>query len=306
MSYTINAMHQSTQLLYSTVRVHVQFADGSNGVGTAFFFDHGEPNNWRTYLVTNKHVVDGAVSGRIVFHTATAPQLHALTPPSRAAVDFADFEREWFPHPDSAIDLCVMSVEHLKDLAGSALDALFYRQMGAHGVKTDEELGSFPAITNVAMIGYPIGLWDEQNNLPLIRMGTTASHPAIDFDGHPQVVIDMACFPGSSGSPVVFYAPRDLGTASHYFLGVLHAGPVQEVSGDIVVRPAPVAVRATVRSEVMIHLGYVIKGREVVRAIEALEGVSPGVAQPGCSSGPGSGASWPLSSGNVERPRNLR
>lgn len=275
MSYKIDAMHQSTQFLYSTVRIQVRCADGNDGVGTAFFFDYGEPNNWRTYLVTNKHVVDGAVDARIVFHTATAPQLHALTPPGRTVVDFVDFERQWFPHPDPDIDLCVMSVQHLKSLAGSTLDSLFYRQMGAHGVRTDEELGRFPAITNIAMIGYPIGLWDEQNNLPMIRLGTTASHPAIDYDGHPQVVIDMACFPGSSGSPVVFYAPRDLGTASHYFLGVLHAGAVQEVSGEIVVRPAPVAVRATVLSEVMIHLGYVIKGREVVKAIQALEAAQP-------------------------------
>lgn len=133
-------MHQSTQLLYSTVRIQARYADGSAGVGTAFFFDYGEPNNWRTYLVTNKHVVEEAVHAGIVFHTAMAPQLHALTPPGRTAVDFIDFERQWFPHPDPDIDLCVMSVQHLKNLAGSILDSLFYRQLGAHGVKTDEEL----------------------------------------------------------------------------------------------------------------------------------------------------------------------
>ena len=274
MGYQINAMHQSTQLLFSTVRVQARFADGSWGVGTAFFFDYGDSNGWRTYLVTNKHVVKGAVEARIAFHTASNPELHALTPPGKTLVQFSDFEREWFPHPDPEIDICVMSVDHLKELASGALADIFYRQMGSHGVKDDEEFGRFPAITNVAMIGYPIGLWDENNNLPIIRQGTTATHPAIDFDGRPEVVVDMACFPGSSGSPVVFYAPRDLGSSVHYFLGILYAGPEQEVTGEIAIHPAPVSVLPAVRSRVMIHLGYVIKGREIIRAIQELEAQS--------------------------------
>jgi len=57
------------------------------------------------------------------------------------------------------------------------------------------------------MIGYPNGLWDHVNNLPLIRRGITASHPGVDYqiegqNGPGVTVIDMACFPDSSGSPV--------------------------------------------------------------------------------------------------------
>jgi S1-C subfamily serine protease len=147
-TYQINAMHQSTQLLFSTVRIQVRFADGKSGVGTAFFFDYGEPESWRTYLVTNKHVVEGVVEAQITFHIASNPQLHELNPPGKALVRFNDFEREWFPHPDPDVDICVMAVDHLKRLALGALDNLFYRQMGSHGVKTDEELGKFPAITH--------------------------------------------------------------------------------------------------------------------------------------------------------------
>lgn len=271
MAYQINGMHQSTQLLFSTVRVEVSFAKGHSGVGTAFFFDYGEEDNWRTYLVTNKHVVEGALEAQISFHTASNPELHALQPPGKTLVRFDDFEGEWFFHPDPEIDICVMSVDHLKALASGTLANLFYRQLGSHGVKDDEELGKFPAITNVAMIGYPIGLSDEYNNLPIIRQGITATHPAIDFNGRPEVVVDMACFPGSSGSPVVFYAPRDLGSSHHYFLGVLYAGPEQEVTGEIIIRPAPLSVHTMVSSKVMIHLGHVIKGCEVVNAIRELE-----------------------------------
>ena len=47
----------------------------------------------------------------------------------------------------------------------------------------NERLESLTAVENVLMYGYPIGLYDERNVLPLIRSGVTASHPAIDFNG---------------------------------------------------------------------------------------------------------------------------
>jgi len=52
------------------------------------------------------------------------------------------------------------------------------------------------------MVGYPIGLWDEKNNYPIFRKGITATHPANDYNGKSEFMIDAACFPGSSGSPV--------------------------------------------------------------------------------------------------------
>lgn len=63
------------------------------------------------------------------------------------------------------------------------------------------------AVEEILMVGYPNGLWDSVNNYPLIRRGITASHPAVDFevDGVPTTVVDAACFPGSSGSPVILH-----------------------------------------------------------------------------------------------------
>ena len=52
------------------------------------------------------------------------------------------------------------------------------------------------------MVGYPIGLYDKINNLPIFRKGYTACHPSIDFNRKGIGLIDMACFPGSSGSPI--------------------------------------------------------------------------------------------------------
>ncbi len=44
------------------------------------------------------------------------------------------------------------------------------------------------------MIGYPNGIWDEANNMPIIRRGITATHPNFNYNGKPEFMIDAACF----------------------------------------------------------------------------------------------------------------
>jgi hypothetical protein len=133
------------------------------------------------------------------------------------------------------------------------------------------------AVEPVVMIGYPNGLWDHVNNLPLMRRGVTASHPGIDFKiegskGAPVTVVDMACFPGSSGSPVFayssgVYATKDgstsVGTRA-VFLGVLASGPIMQADGKIVVRDIPTVATPIPQMRLMLNLGYVIKAREIV------------------------------------------
>jgi len=55
------------------------------------------------------------------------------------------------------------------------------------------------------MVGYPVGIWDSANNMPVIRRGITATHPGKDYEGKSEFMIDAACFPGSSGSPVFLF-----------------------------------------------------------------------------------------------------
>lgn len=63
------------------------------------------------------------------------------------------------------------------------------------------------------MLGYPIGLADARNNYPIFRKGYTAAHPAVDFNEDGIGLVDMACFPGSSGSPI-YILNEGNGTAS--------------------------------------------------------------------------------------------
>lgn len=56
----------SEQLAYSTVKIEVEYDDGSKGSGTGFFFKFKE-NDDRTIplIITNKHVINNAHKGYI-------------------------------------------------------------------------------------------------------------------------------------------------------------------------------------------------------------------------------------------------
>ena len=61
------------------------------------------------------------------------------------------------------------------------------------------------AIEDIIFIGYPNGIWDSVNNMPILRKGSTATHPCLNYNGKKEFMIDAACFPGSSGSPVLIF-----------------------------------------------------------------------------------------------------
>lgn len=125
------------------------------------------------------------------------------------------------------------------------------------------------ALEDVVVIGYPDGVWDSYNNLPVLRQGVTATHPKIDFEQKPEFLIDAAIYTGSSGSPIVLYKnsdvmmgrdlnlgkdkPRLLGILSgvfhHIEKGTLESMPIPTVRKKLPVMHIPnnigIAVKAT-------------------------------------------------------------
>lgn len=79
-------------------------------------------------------------------------------------------------------------------------------------------------------------------------------------------MIDSACYPGSSGSPVMIYNEGAFASAGGitlgsrlHLLGVLYSGPVRDVEGRIVMSTGP---RVLTRD--MLNLGYVIKASRLL------------------------------------------
>ena len=73
---------------------------------------------------------------------------------------------------------------------------------------TDEWAENLDAIEDIIMVGYPNGIFDTTNNRPIVRKGITASDPKIDYEGKRLFMADIACYYGSSGSPVLVYKKR--------------------------------------------------------------------------------------------------
>ena len=118
------------------------------------------------------------------------------------------------------------------------------------------------------MVGYPDGIWDEFNNQPIIRRGITATHPKNDFNGKNEFLIDAACFPGSSGSPVLIlyqggYVDKkgnlNWGGSRVMLLGIMYAGPQHTAEGNISFAAIPKAY-----TSIPNNLGLVIKSSRLM------------------------------------------
>lgn len=260
----------SEQIAHSTVRIEIETADGKRGTGTGFFFSFAnEGGKHVPAIVTNKHVVEGAVRGR--FHLSTADADGNPVYSSHEVYTFEGFQRFWIPHPEGAIDLCAMPIAPILERANETGKRLFFVQLEMSLVPSADDLGQLTAMEDILMAGYPNGIWDQRNNMPVLRRGVTATHPNLDWNGRPEFLIDAACFPGSSGSPVFLfnlggYAAKTGGMiigSRLKLLGILYAGPQHTVEGEIRIVAVPTLERSVAISAIPNNLGIVVKARQL-------------------------------------------
>lgn len=270
----INPRRPADQLLFTTVRIETTGAEGKVSSGTGFFYNHRlDGDKVLPLIITNKHVINGAKQGRFQLHESNGSGADRKPSGLFFNVGFDNFEMSWIGHPDPGIDLCVMPFQPLRIEASQQGKEIYNITLDEGMVFNDTKLAELSAVEELLMVGYPNGIWDSINNMPLLRRGSTASHPALKFCGKPEFMIDAACFPGSSGSPVLLanlgsYSDKDgnfvLGSRIA-LLGVLHAGPQMNAEGQIVPKPIPSHYVSVSETKIMIHLGYVIRASEIVR-----------------------------------------
>ena len=264
-------LSMTEQFQYITVRIEVELSDGGLSTGTGFFFQLCESEGKHIpVVVTNKHVIAGGTKG--TFKITTAKEDGSPNDSKHLDVLIENVESRFIKHPDDGIDLAVLPIASLIEEAKKKGEKLFYRSFGKGLIPTVDDEAAFTAVEDILMVGYPNGIWDSVNNLPVFRKGITATHPSKEYNGKSEFMIDAACFPGSSGSPVILYnvgsyASKTGGTiigSRIKFLGVLYAGPQHTVSGDMQVVQIPTQNIPVAISRIPNNLGNVIKAHKIL------------------------------------------
>ncbi len=231
--------------------------------GTGFLYKFALPGGDVVCLVSNKHVLEGRPWIEVGFAQRTADGRRALGPSTNLKVPAGALPV--IGHPDPNVDLAIMPVGPLvKDLEAKGFDP-FVLSLDKGVCITPDRAEILSAATDVIMVGFPNGLMDEANNLPVVRRGSLATPYRANYAGNRDFVIDIAAFGGSSGSPVFAFfngmeaTPQGMmmGSQAFYLIGVLHSGPVLNAEGQIVQRPVP--TQTVVVTQQMIHLGYCAK-----------------------------------------------
>lgn len=264
----IKPISLSEQMLFNTVRLET-----NSGCGTGSFFNFQFGEKLVPVIITNKHVINNNPHEEVRFALHLADEEGN---PEKNTI--LNYNTEWFFHPDKDLCFCFVNpiFSHVKKVFGKKV---FYIANSEDIIVDDSKKDSLSALEELVMVGYPIGLYDTRNNLPIFRKGYTAAHPVVDFNEDGIGLIDMTCLPGSSGSPIYIlnegsyrdkYGNISIGQSRIMLLGYLFSGPVYNATGELVVQNIPTATSKIITStQIMANLGYYIKSEElyIIKAI---------------------------------------
>lgn len=79
-----------------------------------------------------------------------------------------------------------------------------------------DEFNELSLWDNLVVIGYPMGLHDEEHNLPIFPRANLASVPSVPFNREPKFLIDAQLHPGMSGSPVLIRSEEYYGGLANW------------------------------------------------------------------------------------------
>lgn len=168
------------------------------GWATGFFYQHAEGS----YLVTNKHVVIDEKND--FFPDQLLLRLHTSKANLLQNEDYMislynkDGSQVWLEHPNKNNKIDVVAIP----LNYDEISKKFWTS--AFSIERHLPPDAEVAIgEDLLVLGYPLGVHDTVNNLPIIRNATAASLYSRPFEENPCILIDARLHSGSSGSPVL-------------------------------------------------------------------------------------------------------
>lgn len=259
------------ELLHTTVRLEGHKKEGLS-VGTGFFFFHDE----RLYIITNKHVIEGVVSGSFAVLKGEGDG-EEKSPILGESHQINFIESNFIGHPNPSVDVAVMNISTQLSEICEGGEIAFWKHITQKLFPTEEQFDKFIGpMEEVVFIGYPSGIWDTKNLLPIARKGMTASPCYIDFEGEKKFLIDASVFPGSSGSPVfIYYAGGHsdkqggmyTGNRIH-FIGIISKVYQRLEQGEVQVIDIPTEQKTIAQVNQMIDLGITFKAETIIETID--------------------------------------
>ncbi|KAF5430686.1 Trypsin-like peptidase domain-containing protein [Candidatus Methanophagaceae archaeon] len=261
-------------ILFTTVRIEASLPPNNPITGTGFVFKYVKKDKQYLFVVTNKHVIKNSIKGKLTFNQSDGekPILGKVF-----TIEYSNFESQWIGHSQDDIDVAIMPFAPvLNELSNRGIQ-IFFRSVTPDLIPSDKLLREdIDAVEDIVFVGYPCGIYDRGNLLPVVRRGITATPISIDFERKPKFLIDASIFPGSSGSPVFLcnigsYSPKGKGLlvgSRIFFLGVVASVFIRKDWNTIELIDIPTGKIPVVSTTQMVDLGIVYKSIVIKELIE--------------------------------------
>lgn len=252
----MNINDLGTQLLFTTVPIYAMKNNGAQTFGTGFIFSVQENENMSIpMLITNYHVLENAIAGFVELHIAQNNK------PTNTSIKVQFNNSIIGSNKLGKLDLIgIPLAATLNDLKSKNIE-VFFRSVNQNMIPNEDQWDNFSAIEDVTFIGYPNGLYDNQNKISIIRRGITATPIWNQFNGEEAFLIDAGVFPGSSGSPVFIYNQGSYTTKDGIVLGnrLLFIGVISQTM-----------LSNNISGKNYLDLGKVINSKAMYRELEIL------------------------------------
>lgn len=255
-------------IIRNTIRIEVLLKNGNKASGTGFFYNFQIYNDNIPVIVTNKHVVKNTVEGYLFF--SLCDEAGTILDSKKDQVKITDFEKKWIMHPSENIDLCIMPIAEILKNKNEKKKFLDCHCLQKDNIINNDEIAGISHLEDVIIVGYPDGIWDSYNNLPILRKGITATPIQFNFLNEPKFLIDAAIYGGSSGSPVFIFRKVLCKTENKLRMddrlklsGIVYAVAQHTVTGELKFIDIPTQKTLSTVTNIPNNLGVVIKANKI-------------------------------------------
>jgi hypothetical protein len=154
-------------------------------------------NNYRVYLVSNRHVFKGLDSAWLRFN----PQADEPARQFRVRLRKKEGEPIWLASPEEEVDVAVLAIDALS-LRNMNIQFDIFRQEDSTDIQALIELGTSEG-DSIFALGFPMGLVGGERSHVIVRGGCIARIRDMLGGRNRTFLVDTTVFPGNSGGPVV-------------------------------------------------------------------------------------------------------